>query len=227
MSLIPPLAPAAPVGAPVGAPAAAPVVPPQAPAVDPNRPAWLPQEFQTPEDLAKAYTETISRPQPRIDAQKLNDKFLANGRKFLPEDIKELEQFGLSEEHVRVFETGLTAQAEAYTKGVYDAAGGEAGYKAAATWAGRALAAPEQTAYDAEVNSGDLNRARIAVSGLVARYRLAAGADPTARLGGAAGVAGPQPFRSTAEMKAAIMNTKYTTDSAYRADTDARIIAMQ
>lgn len=53
---------AAPAAAPAPA-AGTPAAPaPAAPApADPNRPAWLPEQFKTPEDLAKSYTELKAR----------------------------------------------------------------------------------------------------------------------------------------------------------------------
>ena len=51
---------AAPAAAPTSA-TGTPAAPAPAAPADPNRPAWLPEQFKTPEDLAKSYTELKAR----------------------------------------------------------------------------------------------------------------------------------------------------------------------
>lgn len=80
----------APAPAPGGAPPAAGPAPAGAtppPPADPNRPAWLPERFQKPEDLAKSYTEL----EQRMKEVGLPPKDAGEYKFDLPEPLKGIE----------------------------------------------------------------------------------------------------------------------------------------
>lgn len=201
-------------GNPAGAPAAAPA----------ERPAWLPEGIESGEHLAKAYLELAGKSAPKVDIGAVQERFVANGGKFADEDIKSFEAAGFSREHLDTYAKGLAAHVTEYRSQVFQHAGGEANYAAAVQWAAKNLPPEEQAAFDSAVNSMDPAQAKVAVEGLVARFRLKVGHDPRMASGKPA-TGAPTAFRSAAEMKTALMDPKYRTDDAFRADVDARILA--
>lgn len=77
----------APAAAAPAAAAGTPAAPAPAAAPDPNRPAWLPEQFKTPEDLAKSYTELKAR----MVETGLPPKDATEYKFDLPEGVKGLE----------------------------------------------------------------------------------------------------------------------------------------
>ena len=225
----------------------------------PERPEWLPEEFDTPEAFAEAYKamkgsspeppkakETQPQPNPQqnqdevdyavkvvedagLDYDAVSAHFAENGS-LAPEHYAALEAKGFPRQLVDNYLNGQLAlqesapiQAERFRNTVLSAAGGEDAWKAAADWAAAGnLTDAELAAYNAAVESNDVERAKLAVQGLIARHAAAMGAEPDLAdgQGGAAPVPG---FRSRAELVAAINDPRYEKDPAYRADVVQRL----
>jgi len=248
-------------------------MPPEPP--KPERPEWLPEEFETPEQFREWYDKSrplrdpetgrfVARPkeQPAAEAEGQAPE----GEQTPPAEGDQNEQYQYSDPAERIvaeagldwnelqttyFETGQLPP-EAYeaiskkfpqitpdlvntylagAKAAWAEYGrtiresvGEDTFKEAAAWAESNFSPAELEAYNRAVLSGDIEQAKLAVQGMVARYRAARGSTP--RLvegdGPGAGVAG---FESKAQVIAAMSDPRYRSDPAYR-DAVARRLAV-
>lgn len=212
-----------------------------------QRPDWLPEKFKDPEQLAQAYAELEKQfssreqePQQEEEQEFENveaaDEYLKeNGLDF--EDLSNSfwENNGLSEEQYDLLEAagipsdivdqfidGQMAVKNQTQAAVFDAAGGEEGYAQMMNWATNTLSEREQDAYNAAVNSGDLESVMLAVQGLNARFRSEYGDNPTLVQGQAADVTAGA-FQSVAEITAAMSDPRYEKDPAYRSSVEAKL----
>lgn len=216
-----------------------------------NRPEWLPEKFKSAEDLAKAYSElesklstkAVSDEQPApLNEEEVNlakdiietDKEGAkNFEKFsnewaekgeLSEDsIKELENMGIPKDFVQRYIEGVEAVQNRQITDIFNTVGGEDNYKSMVEWAANNLSKEEVDAYDAIVSENDVTSARLAAKGLWAQYVAQNGKAPKL-IGGSQSMSGSvSPFRSTAEVVAAMADSRYSSDPAYRRDVEKRL----
>lgn len=238
-----------------------------APAGDPppaGRPAWLPEKFKSPEDMAKAYSELekklsgatpaapkagqadqktpaspdqgvqkgITPPEGAdpakaavadagLDWDALSAEFAAEG-KLSDASLKALADKGFPQHVVDNYIAGMTAQAKAYDAKAFEVAGDETKFRAMQDWAKTGLDAGQLAAYNAAVQSGDINQMAFAVAGLKAQYEKANGSDPTLIQGGNSG-AMEATFKSAKEVSDAMRDKRYRTDPAYRKVVEAKV----
>lgn len=201
-----------------------------------DRPQWLPPKFQSPEELARAYSELESR-FTQVNQQTLGDKAAAANiseeemRGFSNEFMQlgtlsdrsfaDLEARGIPRYVVESYIEGQKAVAESQVASIYNAVGGQQQYEAMIGWAAESLPDNEIDAFNAMIDSGDPNMVQFAVQGLQARFSAVNGV-PRLVQGGTAGP-GTSPFRSLAEVTAAMRDPKYRADPAYRKDVEARL----
>jgi hypothetical protein len=207
-----------------------------------KRPEWLPEKFNSPEELAKAYgelekqftqknqtkpegSETQSQVEQIVEnaglsLTDLTAEFEQTGQ--LSEDSYEkLAKVGVSRDYVDAYIRGQEALITQYQGEVFNVAGGRDGYTAMIQWASQNLNAEEIEAFNTTVNSGNLEQAKLAVKGLHARFSSTEGNEPslvTGNPGDSGGV-----FRSTSELVEAMSNPKYKSDPAYRADVEKKL----
>jgi hypothetical protein len=212
-----------------------------------NRPEWLPEKFESPEALAKAYAELEkqqgSKPkteeQPKevqenpeenpqealasvgVDYEALHKEFTESGS--LSEDSYKLlqEKAGLDKDTVDGYIAGQAALAREARTRAFDIAGGESEYTNMVTWAKSNLTPAEIAAYDKNVN-GTAEEVALAVAGLKGKYVAAKGSDP-ALLGGGASTVTAEGFQSRAEMTAAMRDPRYKSDPAYRKQIEQKV----
>jgi len=198
-----------------------------------ERPEWLPEKFNSPEDLAKAYSElehkqssevssetgeqTGESEVPSLNEQKLNDLSDAWRNQdftFTDEQYNELEKMGLPKAFVDRYAEGQKAVAEAQANQLMSIVGGQEAYQAMAEWAQQSLSQAEIEAFDKalEVNP---ETARMAIQGLHAQYTKAVGKSPELVQGNQA-LSGSGYYKSMAEVREAMKDPRYKTDSAYR-----------
>lgn len=220
-----------------------PPAPAQQPAPAGERPAWLPEKFKSPEDLAKAYGELegklggkkadpakdplkIEKDAPvetpkGLDLSKYQQEWMEKGE--LSEDsFKALEGLGLGRPVVDAYIAGIQALSERQASKAFEVAGGQEQYQLVAEWAKQALSEGELEAYNRAVTSGKEADMMFALRGLVGRYRAEVGVEPDLMVGSARG-ASPVGFRSQGEWKAALRDPRYDTDDAFRADVMERL----
>lgn len=235
-----------------------------------DRPQWLPENFKTPEDLAKSYTEAQSemgrlraklaefekgvQPKPeqqQQDEQKdgdekpldftkaadetksvleqaginfdaLSTEFAENGA-LKPESYEALQKAGFPKELVDQHIAGLQALAKQQESEVFEVVGGKQQFETMKEWASANLTQEQKDAFNDAVNSDSVPRIKQAMLALKAAYEQANGTTPKLMKGDANGRSGIQPFRSRAEMQAAMSDPRYGTDPAYRQDVIARM----
>ena len=201
-----------------------------------DRPSWLPEKFNSAEDLAKAYGElekaysSKEAPQP-INQQQAEqatglsldnyyNEFAEKGE--LSEDsYNQLESQGLSRDLVDSYIEGQSAIADGHVTQIKSAAGGDAEYSKITEWAATNIPQNELETYNNIVENGSVEEAMMAVSGLKARYDNSVGVPPNLLQGQQA-----QPtsaFQSTAEIVAAINDPRYQVDTAYRKGVEEKI----
>tara|TARA_Y100001972_G_scaffold35963_1_gene44405 strand:- start:67 stop:825 length:759 start_codon:yes stop_codon:yes gene_type:complete len=131
------------------------------------------------------------------------------------ESYKALEQSGIPKAYVDQFIAGQKAIGEQQTTNVKTMVGGEEAYNEMASWASKNMSDGEKKAYNAAVNSADMNTVKLAVDGLRAKYQAANGTEPSLMQGKATPVA-EQGFESWAEVTAAMADPRYSKDPAYQ-----------
>ena len=212
--------------------------------VDPQpeveRPEWLPEKFQSPEDLAEAYSELEKQyhakagdkdesvqedaPQPselNSTIQSASDEYAESGQ-LSEETFKSLEAAGISKDLVDLYISGVEAVSQQQTESLMNEVGGEANYKAMSDWASTALTEDEQDVFNATVESGDNKAALMAIRGLYARYTSDGGKSVNLYQGETVG-SGVTPFTSTAQVTEAMQDPRYGKDPAYRAHIEKRL----
>lgn len=213
---------------------------PEMPAEEPKeqeRPQWLPEKFKSPEDMARAYSELEKKlggkqepegekesPAPNIhpDAIKsYSEEYLRDG-KLSDKSYAELAALGVDRSLVDAYVAGQQALVERQADSIYSTVGGKEAYSRMVGWASENLSKDEIAAFNDVVQSGDLRKINLAVSGIHSRMK-ASSSEPSLVMGKSASKAPSGAFRSTAELVAAMRDPRYQTDPAYRADIESRL----
>lgn len=210
-----------------------------------ERPSWLPEKFQSPEDLAKAYAELQAKlgagekpaesqpaaePAGEAEAAKavadaglnmdtLKAEFAETGD-LKPETYEKFKAAGIPEEVVKGYIAGQQALAVQYETAVKSVA--EGNFDAMATWAAANLSPAELAAYNKAVDSGDADIAKLAVSGVYQKFTAANGKDPSLVNGDSTNSRG-EVFESTRQVTDAMRDPRYKTDPAYRKSVQEKL----
>lgn len=199
-----------------------------------ERPAWLPEGFDSPEALAKAYSDLQAAQQhndrdSQMSAEevaadeklgKFSSEFFEKGS-LSPDSYKELSKMGYPRSVVDQFIEGQKARMTLEENQILSEIGGKDEYSAMTEWASKNMKQAEIEAYNRAVESGDLNSAMFAVKGLQARYKAASGAAEPRFVQG--GKTAPGGYESVAQVVAAMSDKRYSTDPAYRAEVERKI----
>lgn len=135
---------------------------------------------------------------------------------------QKLEAAGIPKPMVDAYIAGQQALANQVRAQGLEAAGGEEQFNAMAAWAKNGLTAGELQAYNDAVTTGTVDQAKLAISGLRARYEAANGREPNL-LGGANAAGGQAGFGSRAEMVKAMSDPRYQKDEAYRKSVENKL----
>lgn len=218
-----------------------------------QRPDWLPEKFKSAEQMAEAYAslesklgsneqtqETTEETTPEVtreaeasevkqvldkagvDFDALQSEYNAQGE-VSADSYTKLEEAGFSKDLVDSYIKGQESLNANYEKAVYDTAGGQEAYGELIRWAGDNLQQGEITAFDKAVSSGDVDMVKMAVSGLQTKYQAAEGTDPTLLSEGQSSNSTGGVFNSWAEVTAAMNDTRYESDVAYRQKVSAKL----
>lgn len=213
-----------------------------------ERPAWLPEKFKTPEDLSKAYASLESKlggkqeaaappaeavpPVPAPDSQAAVDateklkpftEELTKEGKLSDDSYTKLNEMGYPRQMVDAYIAGQQAVSSNATSSLKAEIGGEESFNAMSDWAGNNLSDNELNAYNSLVQSGNQEQVRVAMKGLHARYIASVGTPPKLLHGSSSAASTTAPFRSNAELVAAMRDSRYATDEAYRKDVVNRM----
>ena len=223
------------------------------PKAEQERPTWLPEKFESAEDLAKAYGELESKmgtgakeqeqeqqveeqqeekPEQSenefTETQKLisdaSKHYYENGGEIPDETYEALEKAGIGRELVDRFKAGQESLEEVEINQIKGSAGDE--YDAMSEWAGNQLDDDEFNAFNEVVNNGTVQQAKLAVKGLYARYKSEVGSTgPKLVTGGTTG-SSTMPYSSMQEVSRAMQDPRYKSgDKAYHAELDRRLAA--
>ena len=163
-----------------------------------------------------------------VDPWAISQEFHDNQGQYTPEMVEQLTKAGFSEAAVKSYFAGRSAEA-GYTSKVADIsetqiadiqtkAGGAETYKNIVGWAQQNLSEQSITAFDNVVNSGTIDEINFAVAGLKAQYDNANGFEGTMLTGKAPTSTSKDVYRSQAELVAAMSDSRYDRDPAYRQD---------
>lgn len=200
-----------------------------------DRPQWLPEKFKSPEDMARAYSELEKKlggkqegeqettaPKVHPDAIKsYSEEYLRDG-KLSDKSYAELAELGVDRSLVDAYVAGQQALVERQAESIYSTVGGKEAYSRMVGWASENLSKDEIAAFNEVVQSGDLRKINLAVSGINSRMKAATN-EPSLVMGKSANKAPSGAFRSTAEIVAAMSDPRYKTDPAYRAEIENRL----
>lgn len=208
--------------------------------IESERPDWLPEKFESAEDMAQAYAELEkkqSAPKEPKEAKKTDEapapsnEVISNAtQEFtnmgeLSEDTyNSLENAGIPREMVDAYIAGQQSLVDSQTNAIHETVGGVGEYEAMAKWAGENLSDDELDAYNDIVEGGTVSQATVAVKGLYAQYKALGGGEPSLEKGSTNSAdAGAKPFASAAEVTRAMRDPRYAEDPGYRQMVENRL----
>lgn len=209
-----------------------------------ERPAGLPEKFSSWEDMASAYAElerkqsggkpegtpattpeTPEAAQAQVEAAGLDFAVLTSEYQTAGElsqaTYDKLAAAGIPKDTVDSYIAGQEAIAQQAIDGVMGEFGGAEQYGQMVQWASANMSKADVTAFNKVMDGGDLGSIKLTIAGLQAKYLAANGSEPTL-LNGGNSPTDADVFRSTAELTAAMRDTRYAKDPAYRADVQAK-----
>jgi len=214
-----------------------------------ERPAWLPEEFKTPEEFAEAYKTSKTKPaetktedkqpsdgkQPTpeqareaatkagLDMNKLSAEYAEKGE-LSAESLAALEKAGITKAQVDAYVEGQKAVAAQYNQRLADSIGGKEKLDATFEWARKSLTAEEIKEADAILQSGNESASKMLLAGLSARHEASLGKEPEF-VGGrmSSTTTGPAAYESTAQMVADMNSAAYRKDPAFREKVMRRV----
>ena len=164
-----------------------------------------------------------------IDPQEISQRFVDNDS-ISDDDYSKLEDAGFSKQVVDTYLDGLRGVGAAdadeipadIIKGIKDSVGGDETYGQMQSWAEQNLSDEEGLAFNNLMDTGDAATIQLAVEGLYSRYSKSMGVEPSLYSGRPAS-SGPTPYRSTAEVVAAMSDPRWEKDVSYTENVKARL----
>jgi len=207
-----------------------------------ERPEWLDEKFESPEEMAKAYKELqkkMSKPKAeKKESAKMDEASAPEATTSAIEDARNefaesgelsdkafdaLEKAGLPRSFVEQYIAGQQAMSVQQAATIQESIGGAGNYEAMAEWASENLADGDLDAFNDIVEGPSVEQARVAVKGLYAQFIAAGGKGPALVQGSTSGDAGVKPFGSTAQVTEAMRDPRYASDPAYRENVEKRM----
>jgi len=185
---------------------------------------------ETDFDAAELYGEGLANvlSEAGIDAQDISTRFQESGE-ISEDDYSKLGEAGFSKgvidsylAGIKAQQTGATEVAESQIKAIQDSVGGAEQYGKLTAWASENLPPDQTEAFNTLLESGNAASIQLAVSGIQSQYNNAMGSEPSL-VTGKAGSSGPTPYRSTAEVQAAMKDPRYGKDVTYTENVYARL----
>ncbi len=164
--------------------------------------------------LAGKFQDTQSLEQAYLELQKK----LGEPRKEEEEEVSEEVEEQPEEEEKNTSESSDDKLSEAQADQLFKMIGGEQVYKSMLDWAGQTLGPEEIEMYDSVMAKGDPNSIFFAVQALNNKYTDAVGKDGQMLTGRGSAASADNSFRSQSELVAAMSDSRYDSDPAYRSD---------
>ena len=208
-----------------------------------ERPEWLDEKFDNPEDMAKAYKELQKKmSEPKADkkaakkgveepagaevttgaVESARNEFSESGE-LSDSTFDALEAAGLPRSFVEQYIAGQEAMSIQQAASIQESIGGAGNYEAMAEWAAENMADGDLDAFNAIVEGPSVEQARITVKGMYAQFQAAGGKGPALVQGSTSGDSGVKPFGSTAQVTEAMRDPRYASDPAYRENVEKRM----
>ena len=159
-----------------------------------------------------------------IDPVDISNRFAENDE-ITEDDYSKLSEAGFSKQIVDTYLDGLrnaSLAGEVDAQGIKDSVGGDESYGQMVSWAIENLPAEEVQAFNKLTDTGDGPAIKLAVQGIYSQYNNAMGVEPNL-ISGRAAASGPTPYRSTAEVKAAMSDPRYGKDVTYTESVYSRL----
>lgn len=209
----------------------------------PQRPEWLPEKFQSPEDLAKAYTELEKKlgagegkeqkqeaqqtaqkavKSAGLDMAALSNEYAEKGA-LSDESLAKLEAVGITKDMVDAYIAGQEAQANAIQAELLGPVGGEEAYGEMIQWAADNLSEAEIDAYNRILEGGDMAAVKMAVENLHTKYTSKVGVEPARQLNGKGGDGTGSVYESVADLMKDMSNPEYDKNPAFRAKVEQKL----
>ena len=185
------------------------------------------QEFDAQEYYGEGLASVLE--EVGIDPQEISQRFVDNDS-ISDDDYSRLEDAGFSKQVVDTYLDGLRGVGAAdadeipadIIKGIKDSVGGDETYGQMQSWAEQNLSDEEGLAFNNLMDTGDAATIQLAVEGLYSRYSKSMGVEPNLYTGRPA-ASGPTPYRSTAEVQAAMSDPRYGKDVTYTENVYSRL----
>lgn len=208
-----------------------------------ERPEWLDEKFDNPEDMAKAYKELQKKmSEPKADKkaakksveepagaevttgaiESARNEFSESGE-LSDSTFDALEAAGLPRAFVEQYINGQEAMSIQQASSIQESIGGAGNYEAMAEWAAENMADGDLDAFNAIVEGPSVEQARITVKGMYAQFQAAGGKGPALVQGSTSGDSGVKPFGSTAQVTEAMRDPRYSNDPAFRSNVEKRL----
>ena len=200
-----------------------------------DRPAWLPENFKTPEDLVKSYKESQAKiselttkapakiveealKDKGLDAGAIADELAQNNGQLSPATYKALFEKGLSPEQVGAFVADVRSSQDAGANALYETAGGREEYAKVIEFAKTGVPKELAKAYNDAIRRSDVDTAKILLGNIKDSYVKANGTDAK-RITDGAGAKPPASsngdvFSSMDEYVAALQTTDMSNPAA-------------
>lgn len=171
----------------------------------------------TPEEAARIAQEK------GVDLSALAQEMQENGE--LSEDtLKSLEAKGIPRTAVFEHIEGQKAKAALFMQDIATSVGGADKLDGILAWSANGVPADEIEFYNKMLSSTDANTVKLALGALKGKMEAALGVEGDRVVGeGTPGASGAKPFKSQAEVTAAMRDPRYQKDPAYRASVAARL----
>lgn len=126
-----------------------------------------------------------------------------------------LEQAGIPQDIVNQYIEGQQAIADDIKGQAFSTIGGEQEYSRMIDWATNNLSQGQIDAFNASLETGDVDQAMFAIQGLAAQYRSDVGTNPNLMSGGTTGTSAGS-YQSVAEVTRDMADPRYDSDPAFR-----------
>lgn len=204
-----------------------------------DRPEWLPEKFNSPEDMARAYSELENRMSSQdqeasenevreeldnagVDYDALSQEFWENGD-LSPESYDLLEQNGIPREIVDSYIESQLNNVDAQRNEIMNEVGGQEGYSALTEWAADNLDDAEIDYFNSVMDSNDWQAIQMAVRAVAARRDASEGIEPSRNLSGSLSGGGGGSYDSVQQLMSDMQNPAYENDPAFRAQVEAKL----
>jgi hypothetical protein len=204
-----------------------------------ERPEWLPEKFESAEDLARAYSELEHRLSSQeaeqtedgareeltnagVDYDALSQEFWDNGD-LSPESYDLLENAGIPKDIVDSYIDSQLNMVDAQRSQIMDEVGGADGYAALTEWAADNLEDSEIDYFNNVMDGNDFQAIRMQVRAIAARRDAVEGVEPTRNLSGSLQGGGSGSYESVNQLMQDMQNPQYDKDPAFRAQVEAKL----